>query len=46
MLIDANNEAVASWFTSYGALQLLDAPLTLLLSLATIKAALDSAGKL
>ena len=45
LLIDAKNEAVASWYASYGALQLLDTPLTLLLPLATIKAALDTAGK-
>jgi GNAT superfamily N-acetyltransferase len=46
LLIDAKNEAVASWYASYGALQLLDTPLTLLLPLATIKTALAAAGKL
>jgi GNAT superfamily N-acetyltransferase len=46
LLIDAKNEAVAGWYASYGALRLLDTPLTLLLPLATIKAALDTAGKL
>ena len=46
LLIDAKNESVASWYASYGALQLLDAPLTLLLPLATIRAALAAAGKL
>lgn len=46
LLIDAKNESVASWYASYGALQLLDAPLTLLLPLATIQAALAAAGKL
>jgi GNAT superfamily N-acetyltransferase len=40
LLIDAKNESVANWYASYGALRLLDAPLTLLLPLATIKAAL------
>lgn len=46
LLIDAKNEAVAGWYACYGALPLLDTPLTLLLPLATIKAALDTAGKL
>ena len=45
-LIDAKNESVAGWYAGYGALRLLDAPLTLLLSLATIKAALEATGKL
>ncbi len=46
LLIDAKNESVAGWYAGYGALRLLDAPLTLLLSLATIKAALEATGKL
>jgi len=46
LLIDAKNETVAQWYTSYGALQLLDDPLTLLLPLTTIRAALSAAGKL
>lgn len=46
LLIDAKNERVADWYVSYGALPLLDAPLTLLLPLATIKIALETAGKL
>ena len=46
LLIDAKNEAVAGWYASYGALPLLDAPLCLLLPLATIKTALELAGKL
>lgn len=46
LLIDAKNESVARWYASYGALHLLDAPLTLLLPLATIRAALAAAGKL
>lgn len=45
LLIDAKNEAVARWYASYGALPLLDTPLTLLLPLATIKTALEAAGK-
>jgi GNAT superfamily N-acetyltransferase len=46
ILIDAKNERVAKWYSSYGAVSLLDAPLSLLLPLATIKAALESVGKL
>jgi GNAT superfamily N-acetyltransferase len=46
LLIDAKNDTVANWYTSYGALRLLDAPLSLLLPLATVRAALESAGKL
>lgn len=46
LLIDAKNEAVAGWYASFGALQLLDTPLSLLLPLATIKAALETAGRL
>ena len=40
LVIDAKNERVAKWYASYGATPLLDAPLTLLLPLATIEAAL------
>lgn len=46
LLIDAKNEDVARWYASYGALPLLDAPLSLLLPLATIEEALKSTGKL
>jgi GNAT superfamily N-acetyltransferase len=45
LLIDAKNDKVAGWYASYGAIPLLDAPLTLLLPLKTIEAALQSAGK-
>jgi GNAT superfamily N-acetyltransferase len=45
LVIDAKNERVARWYSSYGAVPLLDAPLSLLLSLATIEAALKKAGK-
>ena len=41
MVIDAKNERVARWYASYGAVPLLDAPLSLLLPLATIRAALE-----
>jgi GNAT superfamily N-acetyltransferase len=40
LVIDAKNERVAGWYASYGAVALLDAPLSLLLPLATIAAAL------
>ena len=45
IVIDAKNERVAGWYASYGAVPLLDAPLTLLLLLATIEAALRAAGQ-
>ena len=45
LVIDAKNERVAGWYASYGAVPLLDAPLTLLLPLATIEAALKKARK-
>jgi GNAT superfamily N-acetyltransferase len=45
LLIDAKNERVARWYMSYGAVQLEDAPLTLMLPLATIQASLMNAGK-
>jgi GNAT superfamily N-acetyltransferase len=43
LLIDAKNESVGHWYKSYGALPLLDAPLSLLLPLTTIGAALKLA---
>jgi GNAT superfamily N-acetyltransferase len=46
LIIDAKNEKVARWYASYGAAPLLDAPLSLLLPLATMEAALKKAGKL
>jgi GNAT superfamily N-acetyltransferase len=45
LLIDAKNERVAGWYASYGAAPMLDAPLSLLLPLTTIEAALKAAGK-
>jgi len=45
LVIDAKNDRVARWYATYGAVPLLDAPLTLLLPLATIEAVLKSAGK-
>jgi len=46
LLIDAKNEGVASWYATYGALPLLDAPLSLLLPLATIQQALEATDNL
>ena len=46
LLIDAKNERVASWYAAYGAVPLLDAPLSLLLPLKTIHVALEHAGRL
>lgn len=46
LLIDAKNESIAHWYASYGALPLLDMPLSLLLPLSTIQTALNAAGKL
>jgi len=45
MLIDAKNSTAAAWCASYGALPLLDAPLSLLLPLTTVGAALKAARK-
>lgn len=45
LLIDAKNERAAGWYAGYGAVPLADASLSLLLPLATIEAALRSAGK-
>jgi GNAT superfamily N-acetyltransferase len=44
LLIDAKNERAARWYASYGSVPLLDQPLSLLLPLATIEAALRAAG--
>jgi len=46
LLIDAKNARIAAWYASYGAAPLLDAPLSLLLPLRTIEAALRAAGQL
>jgi GNAT superfamily N-acetyltransferase len=45
MLIDAKNPKVAAWYTRYGAVPVVDSPLTLLLPLATVEAALKAARK-
>jgi GNAT superfamily N-acetyltransferase len=44
LVIDAKNERVAAWYASYGAVPLADAPLTLMLPLATVEAALRKGG--
>jgi len=43
MLIDAKTTRVAGWYASYGALPLLDAPLSLVLPLTAVEAALKAA---
>jgi GNAT superfamily N-acetyltransferase len=45
LLIDAKNERVAAWYAGYGAVPMRDAPLSLVLPLRTIEAALQAAGK-
>jgi GNAT superfamily N-acetyltransferase len=45
LIIDAKHDRVAGWYASYGAVPLLDAPLSLVLALGTIEAALKKAGK-
>jgi GNAT superfamily N-acetyltransferase len=44
LVIDAKNERVARWYAGFGAVPLLDAPLTLLLPLGTVEGALKKAG--
>ena len=46
ILIDAKSERAAGWYASYGAVALSDAPLSLVLPLATIQAALQAGGHL
>ncbi|NWJ98779.1 MAG: GNAT family N-acetyltransferase [Chloroflexi bacterium] len=46
LLIDAKNDGVANWYAGYGALPMLDSPLSLLLPLSTIRTALEAVGKL
>jgi GNAT superfamily N-acetyltransferase len=45
LLIDAKNDRAAGWYASYGAVPLADAPLSLLLPLATVQAALEASTK-
>ncbi len=46
LVIDAKIETAAAWYGSYGAVPSLDAPLTLLLPLTTVEAALKKLGKM
>lgn len=46
MMIDAKNEQVARWYANRGAVALADSPLTLMMHLATVEAALKAANKL
>ena len=46
MVIDAKNARAAEWYEGYGALRLEDTPLTLVLSLKTVRAILEEVGKL
>jgi GNAT superfamily N-acetyltransferase len=45
LLIDAKNQSVAKWYSSYGAIPLIDAPLSLILPLVTLQAGLEAYGK-
>lgn len=45
MVIDAKNERVAGWYANYGAVPLLDSPLSLALPLATVEIALKKSVK-
>jgi predicted N-acetyltransferase YhbS len=45
LLMDAKNERVAAWYARYDAVPMSDAPLSLVLPLPTIEAALRAAGK-
>jgi GNAT superfamily N-acetyltransferase len=42
LLIDAKSERAAQWYSSYGATPLADVPLSLVITLATIQAALEN----
>jgi GNAT superfamily N-acetyltransferase len=46
LLIDAKDERAAKWYATYGATRLADAPLSLVLPLTTIKAALEAPKRL
>lgn len=45
MIIDAKDETAAAWYRLYGAVPLLDAPLSLVLPYGMLRAALHAAGK-
>jgi GNAT superfamily N-acetyltransferase len=46
LIIDAKNDRAATWYAGYGAVPLPDAPLTLVMPLASLEAALKKAGRL
>ncbi|MBS3780064.1 MAG: GNAT family N-acetyltransferase [Desulfovermiculus sp.] len=46
LLIDAKSQSIATWYASYGAVPLLDQPLSLVLPLDTLQQALVAAGKM
>lgn len=46
LIIDAKNDRAAKWYAAYGAVPLLDAPLTLVMALASLEAELKRAGRL
>jgi GNAT superfamily N-acetyltransferase len=46
LIIDAKNERAAGWYKNYGAVPLINHPLTLVMSLATFAAGLKAAGQL
>ena len=45
LLIDAKSERAAAWYRGYGAVALEDAPMSLILPLATIAAAVSGSGQ-
>lgn len=46
LIIDAKNDRAAKWYAGYGAVSLLDAPLTLVMALASLDAELRKTGRL
>lgn len=46
LIIDAKDDAAASWYKLYGAVPFIDAPLSLILPYQVLSAALQAAGKL
>jgi GNAT superfamily N-acetyltransferase len=46
LLIDAKNQRVCGWYKSFGAIPLLDSPLSLVLALSTVRLALEKHDKL
>jgi len=46
LIIDAKNDRAARWYTDYGAVPLINRPLTLVMSLATLATELKAAGQL